>query len=222
MPRRHKIKITSDDDQTTADAEAQVNESSNPPGAAGTVAEGAAEACPPEAGEQAAAAFNLEEQLAEAQRRAEEINAKYLRAVADLANLRKRARQEQADATRSGAASILAEVLPVLDNFARALAAAQESNDAQALMAGVKMSYDQAHAALAREGVRPIAAAGKPFDPLYHDAVGRLETDEHPEGTVVVEVQKGYMLGDRVLRPSRVLVAARPRADPQDGSGQEQ
>jgi len=215
MPRRHKIKLTPDDDQTTTGAEARVNGSSAPPAAPGTPAAGSAEA------PQAAAAFNLEEQLAAAQRQAEEMNAKYLRAVADMQNLRKRARQEQAEAMRSGAASILTEVLPLLDNFARALAAAQESNDAPALIAGVKMGYDQLHAALARKGVQPIVAVGKQFDPRYHDAVGRLETADHPEGTVVVETEKGYMLDERVLRPSRVLVAAPPRGDTQDRADQE-
>jgi molecular chaperone GrpE len=72
------------------------------------------------------------------------------------------------------------------------------------------MAYEQLHAALARKGVRPIDAEGQPFDPQYHDAVGRLETPQHPEGSVAVEIQKGYMLGDRVLRPSRVMVAVRP------------
>lgn len=152
----------------------------------------------------------LEEQLEAAERRAEELNDKHLRALADLENYRRRARQERADTARSGEAAILLEVLPVLDGFGRAVEAAEESNDAAALIAGVKMIHDQLLEALKRKGVRPIEAEGAPFDPMYHDAVGKVETAERPDGTVAVEIQKGYMLGDRVLRPSRVLVAVHP------------
>jgi molecular chaperone GrpE len=192
MPKRHKIEITSDNEAEPAPEQAwEAHE-------AEALAESVEERV-----------RRLEQQLAEAQRRAEELNDKYLRALADLENLRRRSRHERANAARDGEAAILLEVLPLLDNFARAMAAAQDSNDSEALMQGVGMAYDQLHAALARKGVRPIEAEGQPFDPQYHDAVGRLETTQHPEGSVAVEIQKGYMLGDRVLRPSRVMVAVR-------------
>jgi len=192
MPKRHKIEITSDNEAEPAPEQAwEAHE-------AEALAESVEERV-----------RRLEQQLAEAQRRAEELNDKYLRALADLENLRRRSRHERANAARDGEAAILLEVLPLLDNFARAMGAAQDSNDSEALMQGVGMAYDQLHAALARKGVRPIEAEGQPFDPQYHDAVGRLETTQHPEGSVAVEIQKGYMLGDRVLRPSRVMVAVR-------------
>jgi molecular chaperone GrpE len=192
MPKRHKIKMTSDNEADPAPEQAwEAHE-------AEALAESVEERV-----------RRLEQQLAEAQRRAEELNDKYLRALADLENLRRRSRHERANAARDGEAAILLEVLPLLDNFARAMGAAQDSNDSEALMQGVGMAYDQLHAALARKGVRPIEAEGQPFDPQYHDAVGRLETTQHPEGSVAVEIQKGYMLGDRVLRPSRVMVAVR-------------
>ena len=192
MPKRHKIKMTSDNEAEPAPEQAwEAHE-------AEALAESVEERV-----------RRLEQQLAEAQRRAEELNDKYLRALADLENLRRRSRHERANAARDGEAAILLEVLPLLDNFARAMGAAQDSNDSEALMQGVGMAYDQLHAALARKGVRPIEAEGQPFDPQYHDAVGRLETTQHPEGSVAVEIQKGYMLGDRVLRPSRVMVAVR-------------
>jgi molecular chaperone GrpE len=196
MPKRHKLEIT--------------------PAAAAAPAEGAGPqgaqegALAPPAPERVA---HLQQELAAAQAAAQELHDKYLRALADLDNFRRRARDERGNAVRDGEAAILLEVLPVLDNFARAMAAAREANDAQALMDGVKMSYDQLHAALARKGVRPIAAAGKQFDPRYHDAVGQAPTAEQPEGTVMVEVQTGYLHGDRVLRPARVIVAAAAPAD---------
>jgi molecular chaperone GrpE len=154
--------------------------------------------------------LKLEQRVAESERRAEEINEKYLRALADLENFRRRARQERAEAVRAGESAILLEVLPVLDNFSRAMEAAEGATDVEALVKGIKMIHDQLADALARKGVRPIRAEGEPFDPAYHDAVGKIETADRPEGTVAVEIQKGYMLGGRVLRPSRVMVAARP------------
>jgi molecular chaperone GrpE len=200
MPKRHKIKITSDDEARAADA---------PPNACGkgTTGQTAAET------QQRAETFNLEQRVSEAERRAEEVNEKYLRALADLENYRRRARKERAEAARSGEATILLEVLPVLDNFNRAMEAAEGSTDVEALIKGIKMIHDQLFEALARKGVRPIQAEGEPFDPAYHDAVGKIETSDRPEGSVAVEIQKGYMLGDRVLRPSRVMVAARPASE---------
>jgi len=186
MPKHHKVKITSEEE-----AAAQTEQSAP-------------------VTDQPVATADVEAQLAEAQARVQELNDKYLRTLADFDNFRRRTRQERANAMRDGESGILLEVLPLLDNFARALQAAQGSNDVRALMDGVRMGYDQLHAALERKGVRAIEAEGKPFDPLYHDAVGRLETAEYPEGTVAVEVQKGYQLGDRVLRPSRVMVAVKP------------
>ena len=200
MPKRHKIEITSDEESEAAPEQAHGSH--------------AAEALVEPVQQRVQ---RLEEQLAEVEKRAEQLNDKHLRALADLENLRRRSRHERAGAVRDGEAAIVLEVLPLLDNFARAMAAAQDSNDSEALMQGVRMAYDQLHAALARKGVCPIEAEGRPFDPRYHDAVGRLETTQHPEGSVAVEVEKGYMLGDRVLRPSRVMVAVQPSDKEEQG-----
>jgi molecular chaperone GrpE len=208
MPKPRKIRISSDE----TPQEPHAPEERGP--AAGAHAE-EGQAAPEEAVVERPEARirRLEEQLEAAERRAEELNEKHLRALADFENYRRRARQERAEATRSGEATILLEVLPVLDNFGRAVEAAQESNDAAALIAGVKMIHDHLLEALKRKGVRPIEAEGEPFDPTYHDAVGKVETADRPDGTVAVEIQKGYMLGDRVLRPSRVLVAVQPACE---------
>lgn len=209
MPKRRKVKITPDDAAQDAAAQAPSSPAERPdPEAAPAAAEMKAVVEPAEE-----RIRGLEQQLADAEARAEQLNDKYLRAVADLENYRRRARRERANAVRDGEAAILLEVLPVLDNFARAMEAAQGANEVQSLMDGVKMIHQQLHEALARKGVRPIAAEGKPFDPTYHDAVGKLESGEHEEGTVAVEIQKGYMFGDRVLRPSRVMVAVKPAGE---------
>ena len=142
-----------------------------------------------------------------------ELNDRYLRALADFDNFRKRARQEMEEARRNAAASVIEEVLPVLDNFERALQAAEESQQLDKLLEGVRMIRRQMQDILERRGVAPIEALGQPFDPNYHEAVARIETADHPEGTVVHEVEKGYKLGDRVLRPTKVAVAAAPEQE---------
>jgi molecular chaperone GrpE len=219
MPKPHKAKMKPDDEPQATDAAAA------PAADAGAATRDEVQTASPQAPSAAAAEaqeraqlFNLEQRLAQAERQAEEINEKYLRALADLENYRRRARLEQAKSVRAGESAILVEVLPVLDNFNRAMEAAQGANDVGALVDGVRMIHDQLLEALARKGVRPIEAEGAPFDPTYHDAVGKIETTDWPEGTVVVEIQKGYMLGDQVLRPSRVMVAV-PPAD--EGGGQD-
>jgi molecular chaperone GrpE len=135
-------------------------------------------------------------------------NEERLRVLADFQNFRRRARDEKRDAIRYGRETVLESLLPVLDNFERALAAGKEKPDSDALLQGVRLILKQLHEVLAEHGVHAIRASGQPFDPHRHEAVGRLETDQHPEGTVVEEVRKGYTHGDNVLRHSQVLVAA--------------
>jgi len=169
--------------------------------------EAAAEAL---ADEPAAEVEDAEARIAALEAEVKEAREDHLRAVADLQNFRRRAQQEKRDAIRYGKDAVLETVLPVLDNFQRAVAAARETSDCDALLAGVELIQKQLHEVLTQHGVSPIEALGQPFDPHLHDAAGRIETDEHPEGTVVEELLKGYMAGDTVLRHSRVMVAAPP------------
>jgi len=153
----------------------------------------------------------LTEQLLEQTRQElQETKDRYLRALADLANLKKRMAQENRDARRIGAISILEDILPIVDNFERALKALDETQDFASLRDGVALIYNQLKESLARKGLEPIKALGEPFDPRYHEAASRVPTEEVEEGCVVHEIQRGYMLGDRVVRPSRVAVAAAP------------
>ena len=153
---------------------------------------------------------SLEEALEEARKERVEANDNYLRLAAELDNLRKRHRQEQADQLQYGNAELITRLLPVLDNFHRALEHAPEATGGetpQEWVAGLTMVLKQLEDLLAAEGVHPIDAVGQEFDPNLHQAVMAEPSDEHAEGTVTGEMQRGYMLRDRVLRPSMVKVA---------------
>jgi molecular chaperone GrpE len=132
-----------------------------------------------------------------------------LRARAEFANYQKRSKQ-QADTDRVYAAGSLAkDLLDPLDNLGRAIDALRASG-AEGITAGLDMVQRQLLEVLAKHGVEPIEAMGTPFDPNLHDALLQQPTADHPEGTVVSELSKGYKIRDRVLRPSKVAVSARP------------
>jgi molecular chaperone GrpE len=149
------------------------------------------------------------EQIAQLKRECAELREQALRARADFANYQKRAKQ-QADADRSYAVGPLArDLLDPIDNLERAIEALRTSGDS-GVTAGLDMVLKQLVDILAKHGVKPIAAQGHPFDPNLHDAVVQQPSLEYPPGTVVAELGKGYTIVDRVLRPSKVAVSARP------------
>ncbi len=155
--------------------------------------------------------------LGQTRQELEETKNRYLRALADLSNLRKKMAQERQEAWERGAVSIVEELLPILDNFERALAALEQANNTptspnslDSFRDGVVLIYNQLRETLQKRGVEPIEALGQPFDPYFHEASGRLPTNAMEEGSVVEELQRGYRLGGRIIRPSRVLVAAKP------------
>jgi molecular chaperone GrpE len=127
------------------------------------------------------------------------------RLQADFVNFRRRVSNAAEQAATDRAAEILTLLLPVLDNFDRALAA--ETADA-AYAEGVSMTYRHLFSVLASLGLEPIRAVGEPFDPHIHEAVIRVITGEVTEGTVLEELRKGYLLNGRLLRPAQVSVAA--------------
>jgi molecular chaperone GrpE len=141
----------------------------------------------------------LKQQLAEKQD-------SLLRALADFDNFRRRTRQEMEEIRRIALEEFLRSLLRVMDNFERAMQAAEESRSFEKLMEGVQLTYRQLQSLLREAGVQPIEAVGKPFDPNFHEAVQRVESPEHPDETVLEEVERGYMIQSRVLRPSRVKV----------------
>jgi molecular chaperone GrpE len=131
-----------------------------------------------------------------------------LRLAADFDNYRKRASREQQEVRDYGTSNVLNEILPVLDNLDRALA--HSDGDKSPVVAGIRLVVKQFHDVLSRFGVTSFTSVGVPFDPERHEAVAQLPTSEHKPGTIVEELQKGYMLRDRLLRPARVVVAAAP------------
>lgn len=135
----------------------------------------------------------------------QETQNRLLRATADFDNFRRRARQEKEELGKYAALKMIQEILPVLDNFQLALTV--ENTDAQALQQGIEMVFRQFLAILEREGLTGIEAVGQRFDPNFHEAVLQVESSEHEPGTVVEELRKGYILYDKVVRPSMVKVS---------------
>jgi molecular chaperone GrpE len=155
------------------------------------------------------AAATPERRLEELAAQLEEANSRHLRLAADFDNYKKRARQEQMDTMRYAAATVAERLLPVLDDADRALDHAPEGVD-EGWLKGVRMTFQKLEEVLGAVGVQRIPAAGSPFDPKLHEAVGSEETTEHPEDTVVTELRSGYRMHDRVLRPALVKVARPP------------
>ncbi len=131
----------------------------------------------------------------------------YLRTLAEFQNFRRRAQQEKHDLQKWAAQDLIADLLPVLDNFERTLAAAEAGASVESLVEGVRAVDRQVKAILERRHLKRIVAVGMPFDPVIHEPIGTDSIDGVAADTVTVEVEPGYMLGDRVLRPARVRVA---------------
>jgi molecular chaperone GrpE len=185
---------------------------------------GTAEAAPPIAAADAPVASAPEltaEQLEELKTRAAKADEHWdrlLRTAADFENFKKRAARERIEAAQSANVALLQKLLPVLDHFEMAQTAAQTAEVPQggmaSLQAGIAMIQQQLKGILAETGLEEIDAAGKPFDPMLHEAVSQLETADVPEGRVVQQIRKGYKLRDRLLRPAAVIVAKKPSAPP--------
>jgi molecular chaperone GrpE len=154
----------------------------------------------------------LAQEVAHLKKERDELRDQVLRVRAEFANYQKRSKQ-QADADRVYAVGSLArDLLDPLDNFERANDALRASGDG-GISAGLEMVRKQLLEILAKHGVEPITALGLPFDPNLHDAILQQPSVEHPEGTIVAELGKGYKIGDRVLRPTKVAVSVKPRSE---------
>lgn len=153
--------------------------------------------------------------LEEAQAEARKFKDQWMRTAADFDNYRKRSRREVEDARKSGREDLLRELLPVFDNLERALTSAQRASDIKGVAEGLSMVMKQFEGTLGRVGITKISAIGQPFDPSIHEAIQQVETDDHPAGQVVSEVQPGYMQGDKLVRAAMVVVA-KPKAPASD------
>ncbi len=155
----------------------------------------------------------LRQALEEKSREAEANHDRALRAAAELENFKKRTQREREEYIRFANESLLREILPVLDNFDRALEAARAGSEAQGVVAGVELIQRELLKVLEKFGVTPYNALGQPFDPERHEAVRRVVRPDAPDMTVVEETQRGYLLNGRVLRPAMVVVAVPPDTD---------
>jgi molecular chaperone GrpE len=149
---------------------------------------------------------DVEELTARAQK-ADEYLELAQRTKADFENYRKRAAREAAAAQERGVLKLVKELLPAVDNLDRALAAAQASDNGSDLLSGIKLVHADVIAALARCGVEPYSPEGEPFDPEHHEAVAQQPVQGAEAGTVVEVYQRGYRLGESVIRPAKVVVA---------------
>jgi molecular chaperone GrpE len=131
---------------------------------------------------------------------------KMLRMQADFENVKKRFERDKFEFIRFSNSQIIGELIPFVDDFQRAFEAADTTKDFEVLHKGVEMILKHLLEFLKQKGVSEIEAIGKPFDPAYHEAVLQIESDEHPENTVIEELQKGYLLNNKVLRTAKVKV----------------
>ncbi|WP_102274509.1 nucleotide exchange factor GrpE [Cytobacillus massiliigabonensis] len=157
--------------------------------------------------------ISIENQLKEAQEKTAELEAKleeaenrYYRLQADFENSRRRARLDLEASEKYRAQSLITNLLPAIDNFERALQMEADGEQAKSILQGMEMVYRSLLEALKNEGAEPIEAVGKEFDPHVHQAVMQVEEEGFDSNHVVEEFQKGYILKDRVIRPSMVKV----------------
>lgn len=148
--------------------------------------------------------------LADAQAEAAKLKDQLLRAAAELDNVRKRGRREAEDARRAGREEILRDLLPVFDNLERAMVSAQKAEDVKAVAEGLGMVQRQFTDTLTRVGITRVPGVGASFDPSMHEAIQQVVSADHAPGTIVAEVQPGYMQGDRLVRAAMVVVTTAP------------
>jgi molecular chaperone GrpE len=169
---------------------------------------------PGESGATADALVQLQNELAAAKAELQQNQDRFLRKAAEFENFRKRMEKEKGDTALLAKSSVLMEFLPIADACERALESLerrQESGESlEHYREGVRLLYKQIHDVFSRIGVVPVAARGQKFDPHYHEAIAREEDPEHEENTVTLELRRGYLFKDRLLRPAQVKVATRP------------
>jgi molecular chaperone GrpE len=163
----------------------------------------------------------LSAQLRDKDHEIAELKDKYLRALAEQENARKRIRQQSEESIRVQREALLRDLLPVVDNLELAVAASRTSGNGKSIVEGVEMVLRALHDLLRGHGVTFQQAVGRTFDPQFHEAVDHVEHPDHKPNTVIKEFSRGYQIGERVLRPARVTVSKassekRDTSDPED------
>lgn len=149
----------------------------------------------------------LQSKLLEKTQEAEENYTRLLRLAADMENLKKRQERERAELLQFANENLIKELLPVVDNLERALDHGRQLEAPAAFLEGIDLVYQGFLKALDRFGVTPLDSVGQPFDPAFHNAVMQEEAPDAPDSSVIKELQKGYLLNQRLLRPAMVVVA---------------
>ncbi len=159
---------------------------------------------------------SLEEQFRAAEARAEENYDRLLRVTAEFENYQKRMEREMNDFRKFANESLIKDILPIVDNLERALEIPYENNESafNGMREGVQMTLKGLQESLERFGVVSIDSLDKPFDPNFHQAVMQEESEGHPDNTVSKELQKGYVMRERLLRPAMVVVSKKPASKP--------
>jgi molecular chaperone GrpE len=160
--------------------------------------------------------------LAEAQRQRNEWQDKCLRARAELQNMQRRLSCERAEAVRYAISEFVRDLLATVDDFERSFEAAENAKSPQSVIEGMRIVYDHLLKILKTHHVTPIEAAGQPFDPAEHQAITQQPSDEYDTPTVLQQLQRGYKLHDRVIRPAKVIISApsQPAAQPTSEAGE--
>jgi len=149
----------------------------------------------------------LKDELGKKEAECKELGDKYLRALAEMDNFRKRVAREQSESVKFANEKILCDLLSVVDNMERAVLHSREKKDFDALIDGLELTMKEFSSVFDKYGVKCIESVGQPFDPNRHHAVAIIESESHQDNTIVEEFRKGYVLNDRILRPSIVSVS---------------
>jgi molecular chaperone GrpE len=149
----------------------------------------------------------LKQRLKESENQAKELEDKLLRVAADFDNFKKRTIREFENLTKFANEDLILKLTDTLDNFQRALDHAKNSTDFDNFHHGVKLIYESLMDVLEKEGLKPIKTVGQKFDPNFHEAISQRESDEFPEGIIIDEISKGYLLNNRVIKAPKVIVS---------------
>lgn len=154
--------------------------------------------------------IELYSQIQKANDERDQIKDQMLRTMADFQNFRKRVMDEKKMIEERANERFVTELLPVLDNFERGLAVMEQGGSMESLVDGVRAIEKQLKVVLESQKVKRVVSLGHPFDPDVHEALAMVDSDDHEPGTVIDEIEAGYKLGDRVIRPARVRVSKKP------------
>lgn len=150
---------------------------------------------------------NLRQELEEAQQQIADLKDRYLRKAAELENYKKRIDREFTNIIQRANEELILDLLPVVDDLERSLTLTKDGKDFDSLYKGVELIYQKLLRALSSRGLQPLESVGQEFDPTKHDALLQVESDHHPPNIVIEEHERGYRLGDRVIRPAKVVVS---------------